>query len=443
MKKYIQNLLLITLAILSFEAGAQKRTNENQMKELGKVADALSDIYLLKEVYHTIYHRSVSWVYVQSDWDNKRELSAYIDEKYEYIKKSIKVNSLSNFEESERTKFSLIFRKIDEAIASASVIRNSLCNYEDYENKQLLVGAQVRLTEVMTPLYYEIDATANSLLETHEQRFQVLIKKWRGSIERGKGKSSSDKLTDLKFIEANYSRLSAFYKAWELNKRIHVGVMNWLNRAEDVKSKRLLYSSFDEFYAVKKFLLKEREQTTLLSEQRSLDTLIMDYTSLVQESYNTARNLQTPEQYEDPLTKLLAEDALESRIIPNFEALDIDLISASTKRVKLFKNSILVGRAKKLSDIRSVLSYYYIDLKDFVNSEFDKLKNKGLADKYDQKELMESLVPLYDEYFSQEEIETILRFQRSKVGRKLKKKSAFLETETHHAVSKYFKSLEE
>ncbi len=433
---------VITLFVLfSFSISAQRKSEIQDLGELRKINDALTQIYVLKETYHDIYMQSVSWVHVYSNSDAKKELDNYIDFEYNRVKKIVTYNSASSFTPSMRAKLQLAFQKLDKLITAAAENRQELRDFEDYDDDiKRQNGAKV-ITETITPLYYEIDSIANNILVENQARFTSALSKLENSVSPKQKKSTNSNTVDIAEFESAYNTLSNFYHYQEVNIKAHIGVINWVYREEDTYSRNLLRQTVESLSEVITSLSYEKENEIIFSERLTLDTLTYNFERLNKKVRDIMLTLNTPEQYEDPLTKLLSEDDVISYLSPLYEWIDYDLFRNVTRRKLRFKNLLASSRDKKLQTIRWILEYNYPNMENSILEGVEKLKAQGTENKFNKNDLIEAMIPIYDESFTEDEIRDIFEFQRSKVGRKLRKKSIFLTVETEQIIKLYFESL--
>jgi PAS domain S-box-containing protein len=111
-------------------------------------------------------------------------------------------------------------------------------------------------------------------------------------------------------------------------------VTNWVylqtNQEDKAALKQLQDHDYPELYDRIKKLMPMWESD---SQRRWMDTVFLKFDTLVGIQRETIMaNLQTFENYEDPLTKLLAEDAVESQVIPRTTDLITRLSRISAKQ---------------------------------------------------------------------------------------------------------------
>ncbi len=132
-------------------------------------------------------------------------------------------------------------------------------------------------------------------------------------------------------------------------------VTNWVYLQTNQEDKNALKLLQDNEYPALQDKIRKLMTTWETDSQRSqMDTVFLKFDTLLSvQKESIMANLQSFEHYEDPLTKLLAEDAIESQVIPR----TTDLIS------RLNKIAITQSEVTELSDndvidsIRSLRNY--------------------------------------------------------------------------------------
>lgn len=108
-------------------------------------------------------------------------------------------------------------------------------------------------------------------------------------------------------------------------------VTNWVYLQSNIDDKEALKDLHNfEYPALKEKLQKLKPTWEVDSQKTKLDSAFVDFEQLLEVQKEIMGQLVTFENYEDPITKLLAEDALESQIIPQsaFIIRNLDAIAA-------------------------------------------------------------------------------------------------------------------
>ncbi len=118
-------------------------------------------------------------------------------------------------------------------------------------------------------------------------------------------------------------------------------VTNWVylqtNQEDKNALKQLQENDYPELYDDIKKLMPMWESD---SQRKWMDTVFLKFDTLISVQRETIMaNLQTFENYEDPLTKLLAEDAVESQVIPRTTDLIKRLTRISEKQEDVIQKS--------------------------------------------------------------------------------------------------------
>ena len=132
-------------------------------------------------------------------------------------------------------------------------------------------------------------------------------------------------------------------------------VTNWVylqTNQEDKNALKLLQDN--EYPALQEKIRKLMTTWDADSQRRQMDTVFLKFdTLLTVQKESIMANLQSFEHYEDPLTKLLAEDAIESQVIPK----TTDLITR-LNRIAVTQNEVTARSDLNVIDsIRSLRNY--------------------------------------------------------------------------------------
>ena len=135
-------------------------------------------------------------------------------------------------------------------------------------------------------------------------------------------------------------------------------VTNWVylqTNQEDKNALKLLQDN--EYPALQEKITKLMTTWDTDSQRHQMDTVFLKFDTLLSvQKESIMANLQSFEHYEDPLTKLLAEDAIESQIIPR----TTDLISR-LNRIAVTQNGVTARSDRDVIDsIRSLRNYTII-----------------------------------------------------------------------------------
>ena len=135
-------------------------------------------------------------------------------------------------------------------------------------------------------------------------------------------------------------------------------VTNWVylqTNQEDKNALKLLQDN--EYPALQEKITKLMTTWETDSQRHQMDTVFLKFDTLLNvQKESIMANLQSFEHYEDPLTKLLAEDAIESQVIPR----TTDLISR-LNRIAVTQNGVTARSDRDVIDsIRSLRNYTII-----------------------------------------------------------------------------------
>ena len=135
-------------------------------------------------------------------------------------------------------------------------------------------------------------------------------------------------------------------------------VTNWVylqTNQEDKNALKLLQDN--EYPALQEKITKLMTTWETDSQRHQMDTVFLKFDTLLSvQKESIMANLQSFEHYEDPLTKLLAEDAIESQVIPR----TTDLISR-LNRIAVTQNGVTARSDRDvIGSIRSLRNYTII-----------------------------------------------------------------------------------
>jgi PAS domain S-box-containing protein len=172
---------------------------------------------------------------------------------------------------------------------------------------------------------------------------------WKGSVIDNSTKFSSENARPSK------EAINEFILMGTQTKML---ITNWVYLQTNQDDKQALRQIKDYEYPA----LKEKISQLVLnwsdSQRLKMDTVFIKFESMMEAAEeNIISKLVTFENYEDPLTKLLAEDAIESQIIPQFS----DLIS-SLSAIAETQTRISNDAEQKIVASTSDLYYYTIIL---------------------------------------------------------------------------------
>src|SRR5688572_3443218 len=136
-------------------------------------------------------------------------------------------------------------------------------------------------------------------------------------------------------------------------------ITNWVylqSNTEDKQALRDLHN-FD-YPALKEKVTKLMPQWESDSQRWLMDTVFIKFESMMEAQKGVMSQLVTFENYEDPLTKLLAEDAIESQIIPQTTAITklLDKIAELQAAITAESDAQLTTSTKTLRNITLILS---------------------------------------------------------------------------------------
>src|SRR6187455_918214 len=136
-------------------------------------------------------------------------------------------------------------------------------------------------------------------------------------------------------------------------------VTNWVYLQTNQEDKNALKQLQDyEYPALQKNITDLMPTWESDSQRRWMDTVFLKFDTLLNvQKQSIMANLQSFENYEDPLTKLLAEDAIESQIIPRTSDLigRLNRIAAKQNQVTLRSDVDVIDSIRSLRNYTLIL----------------------------------------------------------------------------------------
>lgn len=136
-------------------------------------------------------------------------------------------------------------------------------------------------------------------------------------------------------------------------------ITNWVYLQSNTEDKQALrdLQNFD-YPALKEKVTKLMPLWESDSQRMLMDTVFIKFEAMMEAQKSVMSQLVTFENYEDALVKLLAEDAIESQIIPQTTAIIglLDKIAAIQADVTAKSDSLLTTSTKRLRNITLILS---------------------------------------------------------------------------------------
>lgn len=136
-------------------------------------------------------------------------------------------------------------------------------------------------------------------------------------------------------------------------------ITNWVYLQSNTDDKKALSDLQTNYYpALKDKISKLMPQWESDSQRWLMDTVFIKFETMMEAQKGVMSQLVTFENYEDPLTKLLAEDAIESQIIPQTSAITklLDKIAELQATVTAESDAQLTTSTKTLRNITLILS---------------------------------------------------------------------------------------
>jgi hypothetical protein len=419
-------LILIYNLVLS-----QDKSVQDSQRKINQSIDRILLLNNLDGIASGIYTNSLSWVYLITDQTSKRKLREQIIFELPKIKEQMSAANLGS-EFSDR--FSSLMSSVDDLASVAKVMMKELMVFEDYVDDSTEFDSENykiwkrRMDQEILPRYQSIDAAIEKEISSEEKQLAAILSEARSVHLKPQ--------IDWSLIEYRYKILADKFKLRKLNSQILSGGISWVYRRYDSLSKEQLVKSIDVDSKELQSKLIENSESWDIKDQlmtefliNSLDTIVVHLRMSIIETLNTEAD------YDDGMILLLAEDEIQNGIIPRFLFIQSLIEENLTSEVERMKNSISELSGEKNSDVRKMLQYNYSTLKLVINEANKSNPQFSLDD------LIDAIIPVYSKRFTHEEIKEILKFQNSKVGKKMHKNSESILLETIEATSNYYKSI--
>ncbi len=140
-------------------------------------------------------------------------------------------------------------------------------------------------------------------------------------------------------------------------------ITNWVYLQSNQEDKEALKELQEFRYPELKEKLVKLTQFWEKEEQRhTLDTIVMDFEALIDIEKGIMASLQTFENYEDPMVKLLAEDQIESEVLPRTKDLKARLLGLGDEKIAEADaaQQDLIASSEKLRQIILILGVVII-----------------------------------------------------------------------------------
>lgn len=409
---------------------SQGQSTKESQKKINESIDKILLLNKLDDFTASIYTNSLNWIYLVTDQRSKENLRDQILVELPKIKEQISATN-SGIEFTNR--LTNLMSSIDSMTSVAKVIMKELAVFEDYEDSTGSYSdnykiCKTRIEQVILPQYRSIDAVIEKEITSEEKQLAVILSDASSTHVKSQ--------IDWSLIEYRYKTLSDKFRVKKLINQLLSGSVNWVYRGYDSVSKEQLIRNVNVDSKELEIRLVENNESWDIRSQvmtqfliNSLDTIVVHL------QMNIMSTLSMEADYEDGLVHLLAEDEIQNGILPRCLSIQYSVEEILMDEIEKMKNSISELSGKKDNDIRKMLQYNYSTLKLMIN-EANKSNPQFSID-----DLIDAIIPVYSKRFTHEEIKDILKFQNSRVGKKMHKNSESILLETMEATSNYYKSI--
>jgi hypothetical protein len=386
-------LFLTILLSYTYFAQSQKKATDDQLGRVNQFIDKIDFLNSIDLCNKEIYIRAINWIYLPSNEDSKQVLRDLL---------FIQTPEFDEMLTSNKFKLNqpeLIKEELMQYVASIKSNILLLPTFEDYYDT----------AGYPTVKYKEAEVNLTMEIQTKSKKFQNLIKEIKNQEKNDLYKilDTNSKQPTYSMIAQQYQSIDYIYETQMLNWELNSKAVFWVYQPQDSLSKAALIKNVSTTYIETQNNLKSLDDT-------QINSIIDDLTKLRDGIIQIMELLKTEEDHELALNRLLAEDQLDTEILPNYSSLKLSIEQVlQIKRNEL--KTILSGNLdEKTEDIKKMVKYNHPLLQYYIqqaNPEFDF------------ESLVNKLVPIYSKRFTHQEIKEILKFQNSKIGKKLRKYS--------------------
>jgi hypothetical protein len=426
-------LITLALTIIISNTHGQKKHIENvkrNTKDLVKQRDLL---YELQKINKGLYQGNLSWIHQPIHTESKEDLRRLIFISYPKIQDGFKIDFQDKEIEPSIDSVLLIF---DKTILLTKLIMDRLNSFDHYQdNYNINEIENIFSTDISTNFLIAHGILGKSLekvntkVETNLDGLMTVKKRKSHNQYQEAIKSNNEIVNSLRLVENI---------GWE----IFTGTLNWVYRQGDTNAKLRL-----NLYTESSFIpLMNKFESSVNSKTNPFGLILTDSLGSMLDKLKTSSryitdSLISSANSQTALNLFLAEDKIDSDMNYTYREFR-DLVNAYLSTSNRNLNYQLLSKdGDKIEDIRTMLNLNYT-IQSTVDNILLKNEESRAYLEFDREELINKLVPVYDEKFTHEEIKEIISFQKSKVGKKLNDYSLTLIFESSVIVKNYLRELE-
>lgn len=296
-KPSIKVLFVILIAVTIILTGCGQKEKAERLARLQKADSTITALHELKYLYRNIYSGMLHWVYTQTDTRSKDALRSSTQIDYVVLKGQWQ-HKYGDVKED------VGFVEMDTLVDLAANAMGTVLTFEDYEDDVKMAEA-IAFSERASAVFDALELRYHDILSRQDSLFETQV-------------AGTDD-ADVQAIVNRHKRMRSYYEAEGMAWEIHTRTLSWLYRPEDFGSKAALKKDLD--IELPALLSTLRQRLGLEGEhapQASLLAARLDTLAMVSKQTIVA-NLQSKENYDDPLTMLLAEDAYETYMNPAYQ----------------------------------------------------------------------------------------------------------------------------
>lgn len=410
--------LYLIIFILVCATGYSQQKDKQTKTAAKKAVDRWDYLNTASRIAQGLYTHSLCWVYLPAEQDSKQELRNLLfleTPKFKEQKEALG-NGIMNSSIDSITIY------IDHLAALSTENIKNLLTFEDYYdstgNRSIkYANAELNLSANIIPDYHKLMTLINYSVQAERN----IINQFLASTPGNNSKFNPEE------VEERFQSLTEKIALRDLSWRLFAESVNLANRGYDSITRKGLLA---DTRVNPKF--KPADET----EEQVSEEIIQSFESLRNAVLAITESLETKADFDDPTTVFLAQEQIESVLLPEvLLRMEPAMNKSIANAFYQLKMSISEDSDRKNSDIRTMLKYNNATLQ-LIGSEAARSNPQ-----FDIDDLLDEMVPAYAKRFTHEEIKEIIKFQNSRVGKKLQKNNTSIMIEIMQITKDYLEKI--